>query len=127
MRNIIIDALAGHQADYIEAHFEESEHTQFTYHGEKLEEVNRVRSCGGNVRALIKGGWGFVSFNDTNRLREKVSQAINEARLTNGEGLLSLHPSVVVDNVSSQETKEADNITLQEKKQLLRSVVILYV
>lgn len=119
MRNILIDALAGHHADYVEAHMEESEHTQFTYHSGKLEELNRVHSCGGNIRALIKGGWGFVSFNNTNHLREKVRQAINEARLTNGEGLLSLHPNVVVDKVTSPETKEADSITLQEKKQLL--------
>ncbi len=119
MRNMIIDALTGHHADYIEAHFGESERTQFTYHGGKLEEVNRIHSCGGNIRALVKGGWGFVSFNDTNRLREKVGLAISEARLTNGEGLLHPRPKVIVDTVTFQEGKEAASITLQAKKQLL--------
>ena len=90
MRNRIIDALAGHNADYIEARFEESESTQLTYRGVKLEEVNRVHSCGGNIRALVKGGWGFVSFNDINHLREKVTLAISEARLTNCKDLYFL-------------------------------------
>ena len=69
MRNRIVDALTGHKADYIEAHFEESESTQLIYRGNKLEEVNRVRGCGGNIRALAKGGWGFASFNDINHLK----------------------------------------------------------
>jgi len=119
MRNRIIDALTGHSADYIEAHLEESESTQFIYHGVKLEELNRVHSCGGNIRALVKGGWGFVSFNDINHLREKVSLAISEARLTNCEGLVFPHPEVIVDTVSFQEGKEASSVPLLGKKQLL--------
>ena len=119
MHNKIVDALTGHNADYIEAHFEESETTQFVYRGVKLEEINKVRSCGGNIRALVKGGWGFVSFNDISHLRNKVTLAISEARLTNREGLTLPHPQVIVDSVSFQEGKEAASVPLLEIKQLL--------
>ena len=119
MRNRIIDALTGHNAGYIEAHFEESESTQLTYRGVKLEEVNRVHSCGGNIRALVKGGWGFVSFNDINHLREKVTLAISEARLTNCKGFVFPRHEPIVDTVSFQEGKEAASVSLLEKKQLL--------
>ncbi|GAH76874.1 unnamed protein product, partial [marine sediment metagenome] len=64
MHDQTAEALKGHAADYIEAHFEESEATHIVYRGESLEEVNRTCSSGGNVRALVKGGWGFVSFNN---------------------------------------------------------------
>ena len=119
MRNRIVEALTGHNADYIEAHFEESESTQLTYHGVKLEEVNRVHSCGGNIRALVKGGWGFVSFNDINHLRGKVALAISEARLTNCKEFIFSHPEVIVDTVPFQEGKEAASVPLLKKKQLL--------
>jgi TldD protein len=86
MHDQFFDALKGHKADYIEAHFEESEVTHMVYRGERLEEVNRTCSSGGNVRALVKGGWGFVSFNSLERLRDKVSLAVEEARLAGREG-----------------------------------------
>jgi len=38
------------------------------------------------VRALVKGGWGFVSFNSLERLRGKVSLAVEEARLAGRDG-----------------------------------------
>ena len=63
MRNQLFDALKGHSADYIEVRLEESQSTNITYRGKRLEEINRTSSCGGNVRALVRGGWGFVSFN----------------------------------------------------------------
>jgi TldD protein len=119
MRNMIIDALKGHHADYIEAHFGESENTQLTYHGAKLDEVNRVHSCGGNIRALINGGWGFVSFNNLDNLKEKIALAVSEGRWTSNERLSCSHSQGIVDTVDFQKGKEATSITLQEKKQLL--------
>jgi len=87
MRELVTDALKGHGADYLEAHFEESQSTNIVYRGKRLEEINRATSSGGNVRALVKGGWGFVSFNRPDKLQERVTLAISEARLAAREEL----------------------------------------
>ncbi len=47
----------------------------------ELEDIGRFTNLGGNVRAMIGGGWGFASFNDVNRLSHYVELAINQARL----------------------------------------------
>ena len=87
MRDLFFDALKGHEADYIEIHYEESEATYIEYRGNRVEEVSRTRNSGGNVRALARGGWGFVSFNCLDGLGDKVALAIDEARLASREPL----------------------------------------
>ena len=72
-------------ADYIEAHLEESHASSISYRGRQLESVSRNTSVGGNVRALVKGGWGFVSFNDFDKLEQKVSTAVEQARFVGAE------------------------------------------
>ena len=119
MRELITDALKGHQADYVEIHWEESQSTDIIYRGERLEEVNRARSSGGNIRALVRGGWGFVSFNEPRNLQDKVALAVEEARLA-GSIVFEL-PSAepVVDTVAPQLEKDATAIPLATKKGLL--------
>ncbi|UCG82809.1 MAG: hypothetical protein JSW38_11590, partial [Dehalococcoidia bacterium] len=87
MRDLITEALKGHSADYIEIHFEESQSTSIVYRGERLEEISRARSSGGNIRALVRGSWGFVSFNHLDGLRGKATLAVEEARLAGREPL----------------------------------------
>ncbi len=119
MRDLITKALEGHNADYIEAHFEESQATSITFRGESLEEISRARICGGNVRALVQGSWGFVSFDRLNGLRDKVALAVEEARLAS-RGPLKLFPiEPAVDTVVSQLKKDATTIPLATKKELL--------
>jgi TldD protein len=121
MRDLISDALESHSADYIEIHFEESQATSIVYRGERLEEISRSRNSGGNVRALVQGSWGFVSFNRPDRLQEKVALAVDEARLAS-RGPLKLFPiEPVVDTVVSQLKSDATTIPLATKKELLDS------
>jgi len=119
MRNQFFDALNGHDSDYIEIHFEESQSTTITYRGENLEEINRARSSGGNIRALVKGGWGFVSFNQLDGLRDKVALAVEEARLAGKEAFELPSTEPVVDTVTPQLEKDATAIPLATKKGLL--------
>ena len=44
-------------ADYIEAHLEEGQFSSISYRGKQLESISKTSSIGGNVRALVKGGW----------------------------------------------------------------------
>ncbi len=119
----IADELAAelkkHKADYLEARLEEGQTSHITYRGRELESIGRSTSVGGNVRALVKGGWGFTSFNNLDGLSERVSQAIEQARSAGrGESLLA-EVALVVDEVSSGVDVNPVTIPLSEKKNLL--------
>ncbi len=111
-------ALKRYPADYIEAHLEESEASYITYRGRELESIGKLSSRGGNVRALIKGGWGFVSFNELNDPSDRVELAIKQAQFA-AKRRSQLAPLDAVVEVVSSEDKNPVNIPLAEKKQLL--------
>ena len=119
MRGQFVDAIKGHNADYIEIHFEESQATHITYRGGRLEEIDRTCNSGGNVRALVKEGWGFVSFNRLEKLWDKVALAVEEARLASKEPFQLPLREPVVDVVISQSNKDSETTSLAAKKQLL--------
>ena len=79
------EILKKQNADYVEAHLEESQFSSISYRGKQLESISKTTSVGGNVRALVKGGWGFVSFNDLTGLQEKVEMAVKQARFIGKE------------------------------------------
>ena len=98
---------------------EESSLSRILFRGERLEEVGRVAGLGGNVRALVKGGWGFVSFNSMDDLREKVRMAVSQAALVGdgGSSLAAVEP--VVDIVPVQPADDPTAVPLADKKELL--------
>jgi TldD protein len=107
------------KADYLEARFEESQSSLIVYRGRVLESIGRSTASGGNVRALVKGGWGFTSFNRFDRLNDRVSLAIEQAQST-GTGKSNLAPvKPAVDSVKSVVTQDPLSIPLAEKKRLL--------
>jgi TldD protein len=116
MRDQLTSALKSRGADYIETRVEENKTTRLVYRGKRLEEVGRTSSLGGNARALVKGGWGFVSFNDISNLRNNVELAIREAELTGKKGFLLSPVETVVDSVSGE---KGPSISLESKKKLL--------
>src|SRR4030042_2986679 len=105
MRDELTTILKRHDADYIEIRLEEGQATRIVYRGDRLEEIGRTSGVGGNVRALVKGGWGFVSFNNLEKLRDKVELAVKQARLVGrGESKLGqVEPAV---DVVAAETKK---------------------
>jgi TldD protein len=121
VRNQFADALKGHDADYVEIRFEESQTTNIAYSGERLEEISRAHSSGGNIRALVRGSWGFVSFNRLERLAEKVALAVEGARLAScvREPFKLFPAEPVVDTVTPQLKQDAATIPLAKKKELL--------
>ena len=119
MRNQFADALKEHNADYIEAHFEESQSTHIIYRSGRLEEVNRAGTTGGNIRALVRGGWGFVSFSHLDKLQEKVALAVDEARLAGREEFELPAVEPVVDTVTQELKKDSATVPLAAKKQIL--------
>ena len=119
MRDQIASALKGQDADYIEVRIEEREASRIQYRGRELEDIGRSTSLGGNVRALVKGGWGFVSFNELDGLRDKVALAVKQARLVGKEASKLAPVAPVVDIVAPQITRDPTTVPLAQKKQHL--------
>jgi TldD protein len=105
-------------ADYVEVRLEESRAGQISYRGRELESVSRSSAVGGNVRALVKGGWGFVSFNDLTDLPSRIATAVAQARFVGrGESQLA-DVAPVVDTVASSD-KDPALLPLDDKKRKL--------
>ncbi|HHY35042.1 MAG TPA: TldD/PmbA family protein [Firmicutes bacterium] len=122
MRDLMGRALRRSTAEYCEVRIEETEETSVRFRGKDIELVAENVSVGGNVRALYKGGWGFVSFNRLDDLDRKVDEACAQARIL-GEKLnkeIRLYPvDPVVDRVAGNFKREAFAVPLKEKIKLL--------
>jgi TldD protein len=115
----LLSELRKHDADYIEARLEEGQTSHITYRGRELESVGRASAAGGNVRALVRGGWGFTSFNEPGEIAGRVALAVEQARLA-GSGRSELAPiETVVDKVSPGVAQDPVTLPLADKKQLL--------
>lgn len=107
------------KADYIEARLEENQFSSISYRGKRLESISKTMSVGGNIRALVKGGWGFVSFNDLDDLQEKAALAVRQARFVGREVSQLAEIKTVVENVKARIKEDPSLIPLSEKKELL--------
>jgi len=119
IRQQIGRALKGQLADYVEIRIEEREASRIQYRGRELEDIGRSTSLGGNVRALVKGGWGFVSFNELGELRGKVELAVKQAHLVGKEVSKFAPVAPVVDVVEPQIREDPTTVPLARKKSLL--------
>ncbi|OGO17430.1 MAG: peptidase C69 [Chloroflexi bacterium RBG_16_50_11] len=115
----LADELKKKKTDYLGARFEENRTSHITYRGRGLESIGRSTASGGNVRALIKGGWGFTSFNDLDKLSDRVSLALEQAQSAgSGKSRLALIEPAV-DNIPSGVAQDPVSIPLAAKKRLL--------
>jgi TldD protein len=117
--HLLTDIISKYDAEYIEAHLEESQASHLAYRGKILESTDKTSSVGGNIRALFKGGWGFVSFNSLDNLNSKVKMAVEQARFVAGcdAEVAPLNP--IVESVSDDIKQNPVDIPLAEKKRLL--------
>jgi TldD protein len=114
----LAEAVKKYSADYIEARLEESQRSYITYRGRELESIGQTNAIGGNVRALVRGGWGFVSFNNRDDLPGKVELAVKQARLV-GREESKLAPVEPVVDIVPPEGNNPLTLPLAEKKRLL--------
>jgi len=115
----LAEVIKRYEADYIEAHLEESQTSHITYRGRELESIGRATATGGNVRALVKGGWGFVSFNNLSELPGRVESAVKQARFVGSEVSQLAAAEPIVDVVSAEVARDPVTEPLAEKKRLL--------
>jgi len=81
MENRLKKALRHGRADHLEIRAERRATTSIAYLGNELEDISEFTSVGGCVRALVAGGWGFVSFNDLEDLPRYVRLACRQAAM----------------------------------------------
>jgi len=114
-----LPSLKEYSADYLEVRLEDSESSHVTYRGRELESIDRASSSGGNVRAAVKGGWGFVSFNSFEQITDRIEQAITQARYVSGEKTDLAEVQPIVDVSSPPLAQNPVAMALAEKKSLL--------
>jgi len=115
----LAEVIKRYDADYIEAHLEESQTSHITYRGRELESIGRATAIGGNVRALVRGGWGFASFNNFDELPGRVELAIKQAQFVGSEVSQLAPAEPVVDVVSIEADRNPVVMPLGDKKQML--------
>lgn len=110
--------LSGLNVDYAEIRTENTRDLNIAYSGTKLERVRRTAVIGGNVRALHKGGWGFVAFSNLDELEAGVKLAVEQAHAA-GEVLQEKSQladvPVVVEDVVPIWNMHPETISLDEK------------
>ncbi len=120
MEQIMKKAIAGLDADYAEIRIERAESTSLAYMGPVLENIGTTLILGGCVRACIRGGWGFASFNRIEDAPASARAACEMARLA-GENSTELAPvEPVVATVRSVAEIDPATVSLEEKRTLLK-------
>lgn len=115
----LTQALKGTSADYLEARLIEGRSSNIAFRGKELDSIGKTTSIGGCIRALVNGGWGFVSFNDFADLEDKVDQAVRQARFVGGGTSQLAEVPTVVETVPVEMVEDPGNISLADKKRLL--------
>lgn len=119
MREMIEKALQRANAEYTEMRIEKVTSSWVNFRGEELDAIGSSRTLGGIVRALVKGGWGYATFNDLGDLEVRVKEACESARLV-GKGdseFAEVEPSV--DSITAELEKDFRQIPLSEKKSVI--------
>ncbi|MGE5560487.1 MAG: TldD/PmbA family protein [Chloroflexota bacterium] len=123
MKDRLKSLVTGKPADYLEIRVEESQVTRIVFRGKDLETLGQSINYGGNVRALVNGGWGFVSFNSLDGLEAKVDLAIRQAALIGAaskEKVRLADVPVVEDVVRVEYARDPRSVSLEDKTNLFR-------
>ncbi|MGR3293215.1 MAG: TldD/PmbA family protein [Candidatus Scalindua sp.] len=118
MEKLIKNALKSARADHIEIRINEGRGTGVSYVGKELESIGESSMMGGSVRALVKGGWGFVAFNDIENLPHYVEMACEQATLVGNKDVSLAETGVINDVVKTQVDIDPADVSLIDKHDL---------
>ncbi|HNR66091.1 MAG TPA: DNA gyrase modulator, partial [Atribacterota bacterium] len=121
MQDRLKSVLSKQRADYVEVRLEEYESTNIRFQGKDIDKISSSQEKGGNARALVKGRWGFVTFNRWEDLEDKVKQAVEIATLIGDEQsyLASMEP--VVEDLMAEYPNYFREVNLKEKVALMKN------
>ena len=116
MRERMEKALRKSDAEYTEIRIEDVVSSWANFRGEELDSIGSSKTLGGIVRALVKGGWGYATFNDIGEVESRVKQACECAGLVGKEESSFAEVEPVVDKITAPLEKDFREISLSEKK-----------
>jgi len=119
MRERMEDALRKSDAEYTEIRIEDETSSWASFRGEELDNVGSAKTLGGIVRALVRGGWGYATFNDVSDLDVRVREACESARLVGKETSQFAGVEPVVDETTATLERDFREIPLSEKKSVI--------
>ncbi len=119
MRDRLEDALKKSEAEYTDIRLQDVTSSWINFRGADLDQIGSARTVGGIVRALVKGGWGYATFNDLEGLDQRVREACESARLVGKEQTHFAPVEPVVAEVRACLEKDFREIPLAEKKTLV--------
>jgi TldD protein len=116
MEKLIKNALKSVKADYAEIRIQEGVSTSISYVGKELESIGENNALGGCVRALVKGGWGFVAFNDIENLPRYVEMACEQARFVGSEESKLAPVPLIYDHTKTKVDIDPADVPLTDKE-----------
>lgn len=123
LQDRLLDTIAPYRdrVDYLEIRLEQSESTLISYRGVQLDAVDRSFSLVGNVRACHNGGWSFVTFNGLTDLKNRLEDAIAQAKLIGKETTQLAEINPIQDYVAVEFGRDPRGIALDAKRQLIEN------
>lgn len=122
MRSFIKNALVrAPKVDYLEIRIEENQTTKIDLVGKEFENNAQTTKIGGSVRALVNGGWGFVSFNTMEQIGTYIELAVKEASLTGKAKSQFADTKPVINSKIIGSGKNPGFISLEEKCHLCQN------
>jgi len=115
----IFKELSG-ECDYLEIRIEESENTNIVFAGPVLNQVSKSMEKGGYIRALYKGGWGGISFNNIDNIKEYAKSAIEQAKKVGKNNSILAPVPVVEDEVLLDLINDPRDVSFENKIELMR-------
>ncbi len=119
MRETIEQAIRRSDAEYTEIRIESVGSSWVSFRGEELDSIGSSRTVGGIVRALVRGGWGSVTFNDPGDLETRVREACESARLVGRAESAFAEAEPVVDKIGASLERDFRGVSLSEKKSVI--------
>ena len=107
------------QVDYLEIRLEQSESTSIAYRGKQLDAVDRSFALAGGIRACHRGGWSFVTFNGLADLKQRIEEAITQAKLVGKETTELATVTPIQDYVAVELGRDPRGISLDAKRALV--------
>ncbi|MFB2968885.1 TldD/PmbA family protein [Aerosakkonema sp. BLCC-F183] len=121
MQDRLVETIAPYRdrVDYLEIRLEQSESTAITFRGPQLDAVDRGFTLAGGIRACHNGGWSFVTFNGLAELKERIEEAVSQAKLVGKETTVLAPIEPIQDYVAVELGCDPRGVSLAEKRRLM--------
>ncbi|MBM4241393.1 MAG: TldD/PmbA family protein [Euryarchaeota archaeon] len=114
---IIIHSLEN-KVDYVDIRVGENQSTSMTMKDGKIQEIRSGSDCGGCIRILKDGAWGFAFTTQISKLEKMAQSALKLARSLESDVKLA-GIETVTDKVKSNAKLKPGDVTIEEKKEVI--------